>query len=146
MNKQIYSFILAICLFGIYGDQIFGWIGSNRDNIVVIVIALMIILPLCSVVVELFFELVKCTKDNFIFEVTPEKKCDGGPYMYSSDPERQKLCASFSKADLSKYECTPGLYNGRPVWRRGTFAMTDNSIGNGTLSNANWANTSCGVY
>jgi hypothetical protein len=72
--------------------------------------------------------------ENFHFELTPEKKCDLGPYMYTSDPARQALCSQFSAADLSRYECGPG-YIGRPIWRGGA--------GNGTLSNANWKNESC---
>ena len=72
--------------------------------------------------------------ENFHFELTPEKRCDGGQYMYSSDPARQALCSQFSAADLSRYECGPG-YIGRPIWRGGA--------GNGTLSNANWKNESC---
>jgi hypothetical protein len=72
--------------------------------------------------------------ENFHFELTPEKRCDGGEYMRSSDPARQALCSQFSAADLSRYECGPG-YIGRPIWRGGA--------GNGTLSNANWKNESC---
>ena len=55
------------------------------------------------------------TQDNFHFELTPQKKCDGGKYMYTSDPEKQKLCASFTPDELSMYECSPG-FHGRPVW------------------------------
>jgi hypothetical protein len=57
------------------------------------------------------------SKDNFLFEVTPEKRCDGGSYMYSSDPELQKLCGQFSNKDLSNYECSHG-YTGRPINRK----------------------------
>ena len=48
------------------------------------------------------------SKDNFLFEVTPEKRCDGGPYMYSSNPELQKLCGEFSQNDLNRFECSNG--------------------------------------
>lgn len=79
-----------------------------------------------------------CCPESFTFELTPEKKCDGGPYMYSSDPERQKLCAKFTRADLAQYECPAG-YNGRHVRRA--------DVGNGTLSNTEWKNPKCtGVY
>ena len=70
-----------------------------------------------------------------MFQLTPEKKCDGGPYMYSSDPERQALCSKFSQDDLSRYECPAGLYHGRPVWWDGAT--------NGTLSNDEWKNETC---
>ena len=58
------------------------------------------------------------SKDNFLFEVTPEKLCDGGPYMYSSDPYLQQLCGQFSNKDLKRYECSHG-YTGRPIDRSG---------------------------
>ena len=71
------------------------------------------------------------TKDNFFFQLTPEKECDGGPYMYSSNADKQKLCSKFSKQDLAQYSCSPGFY-GRPVhWNRND--MSDDS----------WNNTMC---
>jgi len=76
----------------------------------------------------------KFSKDNFMFQLTPEKKCDGGPYMYSSDPARQALCSKFSEKDLLRYDCPVG-YHGRPVWWDGAT--------NGTLSNDNWQNDTC---
>lgn len=70
-------------------------------------------------------------KDDFHFQVTPQKLCDGGSYMYTSDPERKKLCDSFSNEDLSKYSCCPG-FHGRPVW----FNRSDES-------DSNWENSMC---
>ena len=70
-------------------------------------------------------------KDSFHFELTPEKKCDGGPYMYSSDPEKQKLCSQFTQEQLDQYSCCRG-FHGRPVW----WSRTDES-------NSNWENTMC---
>ena len=55
------------------------------------------------------------SREGFLFELTPQKQCDGGPYMYSSNPQKQALCSQFSKKDLSRYECGPG-FDGRPVW------------------------------
>jgi hypothetical protein len=83
----------------------------------------------------LYNYLTKDIKDNFYFELTPEKYCDGGPYMWSSNPEKKALCSKFSKAQLARYECPAGLYNGRPIWRQGA--------GNMPLSDANWQNTTC---
>ena len=83
----------------------------------------------------LYNYLTKDIKDNFHFELTPEKRCDGGPYLWSSSPEKQALCSKFSKADLARYECPAGLYNGRPIWREGA--------GNIPLSDDNWQNTTC---
>ena len=86
------------------------------------------------VIILLYNYLTKDIKDNFYFELTPEKKCDGGPYMWSSDPEKAALCSKFSKADLARYECQNGFI-GRPIWRQGA--------GNMPLSNDNWENTTC---
>lgn len=55
------------------------------------------------------------TSEGFLFELTPQKQCDGGPYMYSSNPAKQALCSKFTPKDLSRYECSRG-YVGRPVW------------------------------
>jgi len=84
------------------------------------------------VVIVLFNILLKQNKDGFYFELTPEKHCDGGPYMWSSSPEKKALCSKFSKQDLSRYNCPVG-YHGRPVWWGG----------NTPDSNANWKNTRC---
>ena len=86
-------------------------------------------------IVLLYNHLTKDIKDNFHFELTPEKRCDNGPYMWSSNPEKAALCSKFSKEQLARYECPGGLYNGRPIWRQGA--------GNIPLSDDNWQNTTC---
>lgn len=83
-------------------------------------------------VIICFNVLLSNIKDNFFFQLTPEKQCDGGPYMYSSNPEKQKLCAQFSAKDLSRYSCGGGEFHGRPVWYDYTAE-----------SNANWKNDRC---
>lgn len=67
-------------------------------------------------------------KENFTFELTPEKHCYGGPYMWSSDPQLKKFCNQFSEQDMSQYEC-PNGYVGAPV--RWNFQP---------LSDGNWQN------
>jgi hypothetical protein len=57
--------------------------------------------------------------EPFFFEVSPEKLCDGGEYLRSSSPEKQKLCAQFSTEQLANFECKPGEYHGRPALNRG---------------------------
>jgi hypothetical protein len=54
------------------------------------------------------------SSEGFFFEVTPAKRCCGGPYMYSSDPERQELCSKISPEELSRACCGNG-YVGRPM-------------------------------
>jgi hypothetical protein len=61
-----------------------------------------------------------CSGESFHFEVTPEKQCDGGPYMYSSAPDHvknycNKLLSSQEGIDqYNKYNCN-GAYVGRPL-------------------------------
>ena len=82
-------------------------------------------------VVIVFNILLKNNKDGFHFELTPEKHCDGGPYMWSSSPEKQALCSKFSKQDLSKYNCPVG-FHGRPV-----------NFNYSAESNSQWKNERC---
>ena len=84
-------------------------------------------------IVVLFTILLKNNKDGFHFELTPEKKCDGGPYMWSSNPEKQELCSKFSPQDLARYECGAG-FHGRPVWWGGDAPESDSK----------WQNARCG--
>ena len=66
--------------------------------------------------------------EGFFFQVTPIKMCDGGPYMYSSDPKKLAFCSQFTPQQLAQYECPVG-YTGRPVhWERDT------------MSNSQWKN------
>jgi len=53
------------------------------------------------------------SKDNFFFQLTPEKACPS-PYMRSSDPERQKYCNQFTQQQDNDYQCTGGFI-GRPI-------------------------------
>ncbi len=73
-------------------------------------------------------------KDNFLFELTPEKYCTGGSYMRTSSPELQAFCSKFSQADIDKYQCSNGFI-GRPI--QSVMAT------NGTLSDQNFENNTC---
>lgn len=66
-----------------------------------------------------------------LFEVTPSKKCEGGPYTYSSNDEIQKICSDISQDEINKVSCQPG-YNGRPIH----FEFTP-------LSDDKWTNKRC---
>ena len=85
-----------------------------------------------NMAVILLFGILYCkissSTEGFFFELTPEKKCRGGPYMHQSDTELQKYCASLSPAQYSKYNC-PGMFNGEPTAIQFT-----------PLSNENWQN------
>lgn len=69
------------------------------------------------------------SKDNFHFEVTPEKMCDGGWYMWTSNPRKMAYCSSLPEAQRTMYTCSeqgiPGLYMGRPLWYENTPLSDD---------------------
>lgn len=71
-----------------------------------------------AIFAAMIFVVIQLSKKNFtepfFFEVTPAKKCCGGPYMYSSDPKRQKLCSEISPEEISRVCCGSG-YSGRPM-------------------------------
>ena len=82
-----------------------------------------------TLLIFLFSKILKDSKDSFNFEVTPAKLCDGGPYMYSSNPERQKLCANTNTELVS---CGVG-FRGRP----------NNFAYNTSFSDNKWENNTC---
>lgn len=73
------------------------------------------------------------TKDNFTFEVTPAKLCRGGEYMYSSNPERQKLCSNISQENIDTISCNQyqgGV--GQPIY-----------LNRSEISDSKWQNNMC---
>lgn len=75
--------------------------------------------------------------ENFHFEVTPAKMCDGGWYMWTSNPAKMKYCSSLTPEERTKYTCSEksqlqGLYYGRPVFFEYT-PMSDNNWENPIL-------------
>ena len=69
---------------------------------------------------------------NPLFSPCVSKRCAGGPYMFSSDPYMQAMCASMDPGCLSCKECTRAGYNGKPV----QFEYSQ-------LSNGCWGNSMC---
>ena len=132
-NKKIFYYIIIFILFYVFSKA--GHIVSKRIKVNEDLLIIFAGLIFTSIIY-----LLKCmldVKDNFHFEVTPEKLCDGGPYMYSSNPEIKKLCDSFSNQDLAKYSCCPG-FHGRPVWwerTNDTDADWNNPICKGNFKN-----------
>lgn len=127
MNNIIIFYILLALLFYVFSKA--GMFISNYLKMDIDVT--LVLLGILFTGVIYLLKGMSDIKDNFHFELTPEKKCDGGPYMYTSDPEKQKLCSQFTKQQLSEYSCPPG-FHGRPVW----WERSDES-------NADWANTMC---
>ena len=129
-KNKLFLYVLIFCFFYLFSES--SWCLSEYLNInkyFVLTLFGLLFTGLSYLLIN--SDLNKTQKDNFHFQVTPEKLCDLGPYMYTSDPVKQKLCNSFSPSDLAKYECCPGQH-GRPVW----FNRTDES-------NADWENTMC---
>lgn len=131
----IFEYIAVLGLLLFYFFIAFPKIPINNDDPASVRDGRLLKVGIIFATIVIFNIVLKVSTDNFMFQLTPEKKCDGGPYMYSSDPARQALCSKFSQEQLSRYECPGGLYNGRPVWWDGAT--------NGTLSNANWQNDTC---
>jgi len=130
-KNKLFLYVLIFCFFYVFSEG--SWFLSEYLNInkyFVLTLFGLVFTALSYLLIN--SNLNKTQKDNFNFQVTPEKLCDLGPYMYTSDPIKQKLCNSFPPSDLAKYSCCPGFTKGRPVW----WSRTDES-------NADWANTMC---
>jgi hypothetical protein len=74
--------------------------------------------------------------ENFTFEVTPAKLCQGGEYMHQSNPRREKcenlLSTPEGRKEYAEYDCLNPALIGRPVH----FEYTP-------LSNDMWQNERC---
>jgi hypothetical protein len=92
---------------------------------------------LLLILVYKFGKIAHCQADGFHFEVTPAKKCQGFPYMQSSDPELLNYCGKLLSTPRGRREydmvnCRNPGYLGRPV----TFDRT-------SMSNDMWENEMC---
>ena len=106
-------------------------------------IVILLSLVISTILILFVFSTLKNRKEGFHFEVTPEKLCDGGPYMTQTGPNHEYCLKMWNspegRAKLGNYNClhgdckSRGLTNGRPV---NMAAMTP-------LSNANWENEMC---
>jgi hypothetical protein len=130
-KNKVILYVLIFCLFYICSEG--SWIMSDslKINKYFMLCIFGLVFTGLTYLINNSNLLNKFQKDNFHFQLTPEKMCSGGAYMYTSDPVKQKLCNSFPPGDLAKYECSPG-FHGKPVW----WERSDES-------NANWANTMC---
>lgn len=126
-KKQIIFYILVFLLFFIIAKSSLYF--SNRLKINQDLSLFIGALLLTGVI--LLLNKFDYTKDDFFFEVTPEKLCGGGKYMRTSDPELQKMCSKFSKKQLDEFNCPVG-FHGRPV----NYQYSN-------MSDSNWENTIC---
>lgn len=126
-KKQIVFYLLVFVLFYILSKA--GIYFSKTLNISEDIMILLFGVIFTGLI--FLIHKVEYSKDDFFFELTPEKNCQGGPYMYSSDPEKQKYCSQFSANDLAQYNCPAG-FHGLPVhWERND------------MSDADWTNRIC---
>jgi len=124
--KQIVTYVLAIALFFIV-SRLFIFISDKyKTNINIVMLAGALVF---GIILFGLMYVVNTNIDNFHFELTPIKKCQGGPYMYSSDPERQKLCAHFSPKEYCQYNCGRGFVGAPVHWNRSSE------------SDSNWSNS-----
>ena len=126
LNQLLYLFIIYFLFF------IVVKVGKLNDNNNLIAISGVIFFMLAYAIFNLLdgTSLAVCdsscestgasNNETFFFEVSPEKLCDGGEYLRSSSPEKQKICSQFTKDQLANFQCSPaGEFNGRPVLRKG---------------------------
>jgi len=126
-KKEIVFYILVFLLFYVLAKSSFyfsNWVKINND------LSILIMGILFTIIIFLLknFD----SRDNFYFELTPEKHCEGGDYMHSSSsPDKKKFCAQFTKEEKNYFTC-PNGFDGRPVhWERTS------------MSNDQWRNEMC---
>ena len=113
MNKKmikdiIFYFLIAI-IFYIFAISSFYLNTKLKINIHVLLILFAILLS-CII-----FLLRQQQKDSFTFQLSPEKHCIGGPYMWQNE-EKRKFCSQFTEQDIGKFSCNVG-FHGEPINR-----------------------------
>ena len=133
-SKEIIFFVLvflAIVLSDMISSRLMEKMPKTK------IFAPMIVALFVTLVLVTLYILGKVSQDNFHFEVTPYKKCDGGAYMTQSGPNQEfckKLLSTQEGQDkYNMFNCGTGDYHGRPL-NFGPFTP---------LSNDQWENTSC---
>ena len=126
-KKEIIFYILVFLLFYVFAKSSLyfaGWVKINND------LSILIMSVVFTGIIFLLHHF--DNKDNFHFELTPEKHCEGGAYMLSSaSPEKKKFCAQFTNEEKKYFSC-PNGFDGRPVhWERTS------------MSNDQWRNEMC---
>lgn len=113
-QKEIMLYIIIFLLFYVLSkssDYVTKYLKINED-------ASLLLMGLIFAGLIYLLRNLGTHKDDFHFELTPEKQCTGGSYMYSSDPIRKKFCSQFSPNDIANYSCCNG-FHGAPVhWER----------------------------
>ena len=127
-KKQVIFYVLIFLFFFIFARLSVFISASMKFNIdIILIISAILFTGIVFVAKKMMLD----KKDNFFFELTPEKHCLGGSYMWSSDPEKKKFCSQFTPQQMQEYECGTGFHGGVVKWER-----TD-------MSDADWQNPMC---
>lgn len=132
-------FIIVLMLFLATMFNFFGqkFVGCPKNTFGVVFVELVkVLLTFGMLLIAFNMCKPKICAEPFHFELTPEKHCLNGDYMRTSNPELQKFCSQFSKADMANYNCPSGFI-GMPR------IFIDNTTGNQPLSNSEFENTTC---
>lgn len=132
--KNILFYVVIFLLFCVFGTgSVFVAEKLNWSKDLVIVV-----FGLLFTALVYGMNSVRTTKDNFYFELTPEKHCEGGAYMHSSAPEAQKaFCSQFTPQQDREFTCPRG-FHGRPVhWER--TSMSDDEWQNKMCNKINYS-------
>jgi hypothetical protein len=117
-TKEIIFFLLIFVMI-ILSGSLTEIIHGNKPNNLLTLTGISVV---STLILYIIFK-ISPKKEDFHFEVTPEKTCDGGAYLHQSNKMCQKLWNTpEGRRDLANYNCingycngSQGLYNGRPL-------------------------------
>ena len=130
-----YILIFLIIFLSSLSPKILNSENIQQNDIVVLCFTSLVGTILVYILMLLYQK--KQSKEKFHFELTPEKKCAGGPYMHQNNEECQKMWSTEEGIEkLSRFNCfncmsgsnnKNGLYNGLP---RNNTSLCEMSDGN----------------
>ncbi len=123
-TKDIIFYIVIVLIFYIFARSALYLNKTLNINIDLLLVLFAVLFT------GIIFLLRHEQKDSFTFQLTPEKHCRGGSYMWG-DGEKRKFCSQFTPQDIGYFSCSAG-FHGAPVhWRRTN------------ISNNEWENRTC---
>lgn len=140
-NKEILFFVLTFIVLFFFSKASLSMGPVLKLGNVITLLAMSFLVSLLLLLVYKYGNIAHCQADNFRFEVTPAKLCEGWPYMQSSaSPELQKYCAGLmstpeGQSQIARVSCNGSGcsgFVGRPV----EFEHTPGS-------NDKWENERC---
>ena len=119
--KDIIFYVVIAIFFYIFARSSL-YLNNNLEINIDLLLVLFAVLFTC-----ILFLLRHEQKDSFNFQLSPEKHCRGGPYMWG-DGEKRKFCSQFKPSDIAYFSCSAG-FHGQPVHFKHT-----------NISDKNWEN------